>query len=61
MSRKREEQAKGGVSHGKCDAHTVLAGTYKDEQLTDWRGWYNYPISDEDKIAEADAAKQTQC
>ena len=24
MARKREEQAKGGVSHGKCDAHTVL-------------------------------------
>ena len=57
MSRKREEQAKGGVSHGKCDAHTVLVGTYKGEQLTDWRGWYNYPISDDDKITEADAAK----
>ena len=57
MSRKREEQAKGGVSHGKCDAHTVLVGTYKGDQLTDWRGWYNYPISDDDKITEADAAK----
>ena len=31
MSRKREEQAKGGVSHGKCDAHTVLVGTYKGD------------------------------
>ena len=57
MARKREEQAKGGVSHGKCDAHTVLVGTYKGDQLTDWRGWYNYPISDDDKITEADAAK----
>ena len=61
MSRKREEQAKGGVSHGKCDAHTVLVGTYKGDQLTRWRGWYNYPISDDDKITEADAAKQAQC
>ena len=31
MSRKREEQAKGGVSHGKCDAHAVLVGTYKGD------------------------------
>ena len=31
MARKREEQAKGGVSHGKCDAHTVLVGTYKGD------------------------------
>ena len=61
MSRKREEQAKGGVSHGKCDAHAVLVGTYKGDQLTRWRGWYNYPISDDDKITEADAAKQAQC
>ena len=29
---------------GKC----VLVGTYKGDQLTDWRGWYNYPISDEE-------------
>ena len=26
----------------------VLVGTYKGDQLTDWRGWYNYPISDEE-------------
>ena len=26
----------------------VLVGTYKGDQLTDWRGWYNYPISDGD-------------
>ena len=35
----------------------VLVGTYKGDQLTDWRGWYNYPISDDDKINEVDAAK----
>ena len=23
----------------------VLVGTYKGDQLTKWRGWYNYPIS----------------
>ena len=34
----------------------VLVGTYKGDQLTKWRGWYNYPISDKDKITEADAA-----
>ena len=34
----------------------VLVGTYKGDQLTDWRGWYNYPITAKDKIAEADAA-----
>lgn len=26
----------------------VLVGTYKGDQLTRWRGWYNYPISDEE-------------
>lgn len=26
----------------------VLVGTYKGDQLTEWRGWYNYPISDEE-------------
>lgn len=38
----------------------VLVGTYKSDQLTKWRGWYNYPISDKDKITEADAAKITE-
>ena len=61
MALKREEQVKDGVSHSKGDAHVVLAGTYKGDQLKKWRGWYNYPISDDDKITEADAAKQTQC
>lgn len=38
----------------------VLVGTYKGGQLTDWRGWYNYPISGKDEITEADAAAITE-
>ena len=38
----------------------VLVGTYKGDQLTKWRGWYNYPISDDDKIGAEDAAKITE-
>lgn len=34
----------------------VLVGTYKGDQLAKWRGWYNYPVSEADQIAEADAA-----
>ena len=34
----------------------VLVGTYKGDQLTKWRGWYNYPVLEADQIAEADAA-----
>ena len=38
----------------------VLVGTYKGDQLTKWRGWYNYPISEDDKIGAEDAAKITE-
>lgn len=38
------------------DNRIVLVGTYKGDQLTKWRGWYNYPVSEADQIAEADAA-----
>ena len=38
----------------------VLVATYKGDQLTKWRGWYNYPISDADKISADDAAKITE-
>lgn len=38
----------------------VLVGTYKGDQLTKWRGWYNYPISDDDKISADDAVKITE-
>ena len=33
MARKREEQAKGGVSHGKCDAHTVLVALSENDDF----------------------------
>ena len=47
---KRERK---NVGNGKV----VLVGTYKGDQLTKWRGWYNYPISAKDRISEDDAAK----
>ena len=34
----------------------VLVATYKGDLLTKWRGWYNYPISDADKIGVDNAA-----
>ena len=37
----------------------VLVGTYKGDQLTRWRGWYNYPISDED-LSRADFSLITE-
>ena len=59
MAAKNENNGRRGVSHANCEApgKVVLVGTYKGDQLTAWRGWYNYPISDNDKITEADAAK----
>ena len=38
----------------------VLVGTYKGDQLAKWRGWYNYPISEDDKIGAEDAAMITE-
>jgi len=35
----------------------VLVGTYKGDQLKKWRGWYNYPISEKDKISAEEFAK----
>ena len=35
----------------------VLVGTYKGDQLKNWRGWYNYPITSKDKINPNDFAK----
>ena len=35
----------------------VLVGTYKGDQLTKWRGWYNYPISDEE-LSRAEAQRR---
>ncbi|MBR6374009.1 MAG: site-specific DNA-methyltransferase [Victivallales bacterium] len=35
----------------------VLIGTYKDRQLAEWQGWYNYPISSKDQINPKDVAE----
>lgn len=35
----------------------VLVGTYKGNQLEKWRGWYCYPVSDEDKALEDSASR----
>ena len=62
MAVKKAKRGRRGVSHGKCEAagRIVLVGTYKGDQLTKWRGWYNYPISGDDKIGADDAAKITE-
>lgn len=59
---KRREATRNSISNEnqKNPRQTVLVGAYKGEQLTEWRGWYNYPISDEDKIGAEDAAKITE-
>ncbi len=59
MAEKKDKTRQHGVSRTESETpgRIVLVGTYKGNQLTDWRGWYNYPISGEDKITEADAAK----
>ena len=41
----------------KKDKTLVLIGTYQDNQLETWPNYYNYPISDSDKITEADAKR----
>lgn len=59
---KRRLEGKQGCSleELESEARIVLIGTYKGDQLTKWRGWYNYPISDDDKIGAEDAAKITE-
>ena len=60
MKKKSKKNNDGFSTAKKSDVRVVLVGTYKGDQLTDWRGWYNYPISDEDKITDAEAAKITE-
>lgn len=57
----RQEKLSPTVSEcgGKTEGCVVLVGTYKGDQLTKWRGWYNYPLSDSDKICEDEAAEIT--
>ncbi len=50
-------QAKSDTKHECGSSRIVLVGTYKGNQLTEWREWYNYPISAKDEISEEDAAK----
>ena len=61
MKKKSEKKTRcGGSIAEKRNASIVLVGTYKGDQLTKWRGWYNYPISDKDKITAAEATKITE-
>ena len=59
MSSKKQRAKSGGISKtGNATlGKVVLVGTYKGDQLTKWRGWYNYPISDKDKIDPEDFAR----
>ena len=61
MATKKSKTERRGVSHGKCEAagRIVLVGTYKGDQLTKWRGWYNYPISDEE-LSRAEAQRRRE-
>ena len=59
MATQKQNKAQRKPSNGHHDK-VVLVGTYKDDQLMKWRGWYNYPISDDDKIGAEDAAKITE-
>ena len=47
MAVKKDKSLQRGVSHAKSETpgRIVLVGTYKGDQLTDWRGWYNYPAT----------------
>ena len=60
MAKKLKTKANSMIQTGKPISRIVLVGTYKGDQLTKWRGWYNYPISDDDKIGAEDAAKITE-
>ena len=46
MAAKKAKSERRGVSQGKCEAsgRIVLVGTYRGDQLTQWRGWYCYPV-----------------
>ena len=47
----------GGVMAEKENKTIVLIGTYKGNQLEKWPDYYNYPISEADKITAADATR----
>ena len=60
LAAKNAKSTKAGECAYSCAAsktrRVVLVGTYKGDQLSRWRGWYNYPISGSDTITDADAA-----
>ena len=63
MAKTRKDKLKvASAAHVAASANgrIVLVGTYKGDQLTTWRGWYNYPISDDDKIGVEDAANHPE-
>ena len=37
-----------GAMKEQKERRVVLVGTYRDDQLTKWSGWYNYPVSEDD-------------
>ena len=55
MAVKKDKSRQRGVSQAKSETsrRIVLVGTYKGDQLTDWRGWYNYPVTSEKCKAES--------
>ena len=57
QERSKEVSRKATKSDDATSGRVVLVGTYKGDQLTKWRGWYNYPLSDKDKISPEDFAK----
>lgn len=59
MATQKHKKAQRKTSNGHHDK-VVLVGTYKGKQLIEWGGWYNYPISDDDKIGAEDAARITE-
>lgn len=50
------DTAENAEAAARAKERAVLVGTYRKGQLRQWRGWYNYPISGEDKITGAAAA-----
>ncbi len=59
----RKCEGKFGIIHGmakkvKTGKKVVLVGTYKGDQLTRWRGWYNWPVSEDDFNAETQKGRE---
>ena len=59
MAANNEKTERQGVSHDKCEAarRVVLVGTYRGDQLKNWRGWYS-SISEDEFHAEAQRRRE---